>query len=183
MRRLGPCRAGCRSGCRWRLGGRAAACIPGTFASASLAIRMVQQYRVVRASGARGPFKVQTMAYSYAIEDASDDSEREILAYHWHPDGPGDAIRTPHLHVAGAHERLHLPTGRVSVEQVSDWRSKWIATRFETTGKRFSPRLMRNTLSTAPGTSSSASHRRPFHAQTREKPMPHPRRARGSQPT
>jgi hypothetical protein len=81
-----------------------------------VALRMFHQYSVVPASGTHGPWKVSTVGYVYAIEDLE---ERELFAYHWHPDtADADVAKTPHLHVSGEHERLHLPTGRVSMERV-----------------------------------------------------------------
>jgi hypothetical protein len=58
-------------------------------------------YAIVRAEGERGPWKVRTEAYYYALHDPD---ARELVAYHWHPDVPGpDAGRRPHLHLgAGA---------------------------------------------------------------------------------
>lgn len=106
----------------------------------SVGVRISQQYRVVRAEGDRGPYKVETTAYMYAVED---DGGQGIFGYHWHPHG-SSGVRLPHLHLeAGAHighteiRGAHFPTGRISVEQFlrlvietfkvktrrSDWRS------------------------------------------------------------
>jgi hypothetical protein len=59
---------------------------------------------------------VQIVAYQYALLDRH---EHEIVAYHWHPDGPS-AVVTPHLHLgagaaAGRVELMaaHLPTGPI----------------------------------------------------------------------
>ena len=86
-----------------------------------LAIRIAQQYRIVEHDGPRGPWKVSSVAYRYAL---SDQGGRDILAYHWHP-WEGMPITWPHLHLdAGARigredlTRAHLPTGRVAVEDV-----------------------------------------------------------------
>jgi hypothetical protein len=56
--------------------------------------------------------------YEYRLSDGDD---REILAYHWHPDGASQ-VRTPHLHLGPAAEvgrraltTAHLPTGRVGL--------------------------------------------------------------------
>lgn len=85
----------------------------------SLAVKM--RYRIVQAEGERGPWQVSVAAYQYAF---TDDAGREIVAYHWHPDGMSN-VTAPHLHLeAGAHVgRLdlaasHLPTGRVSLESI-----------------------------------------------------------------
>lgn len=80
-----------------------------------------QRYRLVEDVGPRGPWKVQTAGYLYAVDDGE---RREILAYHWHPEGPS-TITTPHLHLGPGAEisrpdlpAAHLPSGRVSVEEV-----------------------------------------------------------------
>jgi hypothetical protein len=68
-----------------------------------------------------GPWRVTTAGYKYTIE--TEDAE-EILGYHWHPDSPSP-FKYPHLHLGkgaqiGRRElegaKLHLPTGRVSME-------------------------------------------------------------------
>ena len=58
-----------------------------------------------------------TTAYAYTLEDSDG---REIVAYHWHPQGRGHA-RAPHLHLGAALGTLrsevtkaHLYTGMVS---------------------------------------------------------------------
>lgn len=86
-----------------------------------LGLRVTQQYRVVEAMGIRRPWRTQTAAYSYAIDDAEGN---ELLAYHWHPQARS-AVTTPHLHVRVGAEiagvsihKVHLPTGRISIEQV-----------------------------------------------------------------
>jgi hypothetical protein len=99
---------------------------------AKLQLWVDHHYRIVRPTE-RGPYKVQTAAYYYALEDQDG---REILAYHWHPSQP----QYPHLHVGpgavdsqwlAAVERspqtnalrpdlmgAHLPTGRIALEDV-----------------------------------------------------------------
>jgi hypothetical protein len=79
-----------------------------------------QQYRIVEAEGQRGPYKVETRGYMYAV---ATHAGQEIVAYHWHPGGPS-LVRRPHLQFeAGAQvtngeiAAAHFPTGRVSVEQ------------------------------------------------------------------
>ena len=91
------------------------------FPSAGLAIRLGQSYEVILADPPRGPYQVHTRAYRYALED---DAEREIIAYHWHPEQT-PRRRHPHLHVgygAGTQLRVdlrdaHLPTRRISLEE------------------------------------------------------------------
>ena len=76
-------------------------------------------YIIVKAIGESGPFKVKTTAYQYLLED---EQEQEIISYQWHPNS---RIKFPHLHLGSATKvanktinKLHLPTGRISFEQV-----------------------------------------------------------------
>jgi hypothetical protein len=80
-------------------------------------LRITQNYRIIEAEGDRGPYKVTTTAYMYAIGHAGG---HEIFGYHWHPH---TGIRFPHLHLehganVGLHalHRAHFPTGRTSLE-------------------------------------------------------------------
>jgi hypothetical protein len=75
-----------------------------------LTLSVSQRYRVVRASGKRGPWKASTVAYIYALGN----SKGEIIAYHWQPDTQPE----PHLHARQLGKRRHIPSGRVSLEQV-----------------------------------------------------------------
>ena len=84
----------------------------------SLAIR--QHYRIVEDSVPRGPWEVSTAGYLYSLKDSSTD--REILAYHWHP---AVGVTFPHLHLEAAAlvgredvAEAHLPTNRVALEDV-----------------------------------------------------------------
>jgi hypothetical protein len=46
--------------------------------------------------------------------------EERLFAYHWHPTG-ASPVTWPHLHVldpASALRKVHLPTGRISLEEV-----------------------------------------------------------------
>lgn len=86
----------------------------------ALQARILQKYRIVRAEGQRGPWKVKTTAYFYTLEDRDG---REIISYQWHPTGKG-ALPYPHLHLGDAAEVVraelqgaHIPTGRLSLEQ------------------------------------------------------------------
>lgn len=87
-----------------------------------LSVKM--QFRVLESrEEGRGPWKVNTAAYHYALRDAP---TREFFSYHWHPEAAeeGRRIEHPHLHVwdegrVGALLRkAHLPTGRVALEEV-----------------------------------------------------------------
>ncbi len=67
-------------------------------------------------------------AYQYALRDHSG---RELLAFHWHPDGRSP-VAFPHLHVSAALrgttpsgdpavlplDKLHIPTGHLSAADV-----------------------------------------------------------------
>lgn len=78
------------------------------------------KYRIIAAGAERGPWKVSTVAYYYAIHDRKG---REILAYHWHP-AETRGVQYPHLHLGAGSEAIqtlssaHLPTGRIALEQV-----------------------------------------------------------------
>jgi hypothetical protein len=79
------------------------------------------RYRVVPAEGERGPWKVETLAYSHGLETPE---AQEIIAYHWHP-RQGSEIIYPHLHLGagigadlGILEKTHIPTGRIALEDV-----------------------------------------------------------------
>jgi hypothetical protein len=64
---------------------------------------------------------VRIAGYQYALYDADD---REILAYHWHPEGSSH-VTAPHLHLGAGAEvgRRDLasalpPTGQITLEDV-----------------------------------------------------------------
>ena len=86
------------------------------------ALDLVQHYRVVEDEGARGPWKVSTVAYYYTLTIAA--TAQEVLGYHWHPQGRSD-VTYPHLHLYEGTGTLrhnlrkaHLPTGRIAVEDI-----------------------------------------------------------------
>ncbi|MCX6020171.1 MAG: hypothetical protein NTZ05_00270 [Chloroflexi bacterium] len=81
-----------------------------------LQLRIRHHYRVVSDDAPeRGPWRVQTAAYDYSLRDLEN---REIVAYHWHPNSQSDT-EYPHLHVFdGELAHAHLPTGRVALEDV-----------------------------------------------------------------
>jgi len=79
-----------------------------------------------------GRIKISTRSYFYEITTSDD---HQILSFHWQPEAkpskPGDeVIVTPHLHVGAIitsgqtvirpdeFHKVHVPTGRVSLEQV-----------------------------------------------------------------
>jgi hypothetical protein len=84
-------------------------------------LRVRLRVRVSQVEPPRGLWEAETAAYEYRLSDLDD---REILAYHWHPDGQAD-VQTPHLHLGPAAEAgrasllaAHLPTGPVSLREV-----------------------------------------------------------------
>jgi hypothetical protein len=81
-------------------------------------LELIHQYRVVEGEGDLGRWKVSTAEWIYEVADQGD---ALIVAFHWHPDSGRTAW--PHLHAYGEHpsvhlHKLHLPTGRVSIESV-----------------------------------------------------------------
>jgi len=83
-------------------------------------VSVPQEYCVVKGEGDRGPWKVHTVRYIYALLT---DEGQEIFAYHWHPDGRSP-ITTPHFQFgAGAGVQLvearkaHFPTRRIALEE------------------------------------------------------------------
>lgn len=84
-----------------------------------LYLSVLMNYTIVEASGARGPYKVKSTAYFYSLEE---DGGKEIITYQWHPNV---GCRFPHLHLGSSSKlgaktlnKLHLPTGRIALEQV-----------------------------------------------------------------
>lgn len=57
-------------------------------------------------------FKVSTRKWIHVLRR----DDREMVAYHWHPDEPGDKTY-PHLHLDGK-SSPHYPTGRVLIEDL-----------------------------------------------------------------
>ena len=81
--------------------------------SSDLLVETSMNFRIIRDNRPNmGPFRVTITAYNYMIMDAE---ETEILAYHWHSEA---GLTYPHLHVTKLGKKYHLPTGRVSLEQV-----------------------------------------------------------------
>lgn len=86
-----------------------------------LRLRIIHWYYVVEDTGDRGPWKVATAGYSYALRQSD---ECEIISFHWHPKSES-SITFPHLHLGpGAEVGLralataHIPTGRIAIEDV-----------------------------------------------------------------
>jgi hypothetical protein len=88
-----------------------------------LALKLIQQYRIIEHGGPRGPWRVAIAAYYYTVEDAREPGH-EIFAYHWHPH-ERTAIHYPHFHlyqgagdISDTVRKAHFPTGRMAVEDV-----------------------------------------------------------------
>lgn len=88
---------------------------------AGLGLRTRYSYRLQNDPTDRRAWLAACVDYLYAIHNAD---EREILAYHWHPDGRSPLV-APHLHLGpgaalGRVEltRAHLPTGAVGLPAV-----------------------------------------------------------------
>lgn len=67
----------------------------------------------------RGEWKVKTLGYAYTVGLGPNDGD-QLVAWHWHP----DVLEACHLHVyhedqdLGPLRKLHMPTARVSFEQI-----------------------------------------------------------------
>lgn len=78
-----------------------------------------QHFRTIPDERFEGEWKVRTEGYAYRLA-LSEETGAFLLAWHWHPNTRPD----PHLHVGADHPvvtelpRLHVPTGRVSFEEV-----------------------------------------------------------------
>jgi hypothetical protein len=88
----------------------------------ALKLDIARRHTVSEAEGERGPWTVGTTEYIYEVTDESDEP---IATFHWHPAAAqaGDEEHWPHIHAYGAREiltlhKLHLPTGRISLEAV-----------------------------------------------------------------
>lgn len=90
----------------------------------ALGLLLALHYDIVEAKGELGPWKTTCTKYEYAFH-WWDDPQRELLAFHWHPEDP--SVDWPHVHLKAEvlHEnapftgrKLRLPTGRISVEYV-----------------------------------------------------------------
>lgn len=84
-----------------------------------LSLDILLIFRAVADSDAGG-WRTTIRKYMYTINDHDD---RELFAFHWHPDTPG--MPTPHVHLGAAlgelrptFSRLHIPTARIALEDV-----------------------------------------------------------------
>jgi hypothetical protein len=75
-------------------------------------------FRIVEDNTRRGSYEVTTTSYFYSLLDRD---RRELLAYHFHPEGAGWCTY-PHLHVGAAtgiiDNKSHLATGWVALQAV-----------------------------------------------------------------
>ena len=72
--------------------------------------------------GEPDPWRIAIVGYQYTLLDAD---QREILAFHLHPEGPSYVV-TPHLHLGAGAGQLradlgaaHIPTGPVTLAAVA----------------------------------------------------------------
>jgi hypothetical protein len=83
-----------------------------------------QVFRIIPDDRYPGEYKASTLAYIYSVHiNAPEVEGTEIIAWHWHPLTTPDRVY-PHIHVRADHalvgplSKLHVPTGRVSFEEV-----------------------------------------------------------------
>jgi hypothetical protein len=84
--------------------------VSGRLGSA-VSLQLRHQFRYVKEQEHR--WHVSTVAYLYRLDNSTG---HELVSWHWHP----ATVAYPHLHVASGvlDKRVHLPTGRVSIESV-----------------------------------------------------------------
>lgn len=86
-----------------------------TVSGATMSVHVAFSF-VLRRNPRRG-LHVTTTRYFFTLSTAD---EREIVAYHWHPQN--QSVTYPHLHIGSARgagdvaTRAHYPTGRVTLE-------------------------------------------------------------------
>jgi hypothetical protein len=77
---------------------------------------LIHGFRIVETDSDLEPFQVTTTRYFYTLLDRN---HRELLAYHFHPDG-ADWCTYPHLHVGTASgvidNKAHLATGPLPLQ-------------------------------------------------------------------
>lgn len=105
--------------------------LPSTAGTEPVYMSVGQQVRIIQTddpADPRGPYTIRTVEYFY---DLRSDEDTELLMFHWTPEAEGDGIITfPHLHVGSAlisrqaplrprdFHKIHIPTGRLSVEAI-----------------------------------------------------------------
>jgi hypothetical protein len=87
----------------------------------NLYLTVEDYFRVVEDPGHPHPWATRWVGYQYTLRDIDD---REIVAYHWYPEGRSH-ITTPHIHLGPGAEigrrdlaRAHLRAGRVMLEDM-----------------------------------------------------------------
>jgi hypothetical protein len=88
------------------------------YGETQLGLSIKLHYRIERPASTPGRWGVRTVAYVYRLEDAHH-PQRQIAGFHWHPHIAG--IPFPHVHAMDAPpatQRLHLPTGYVTLTDV-----------------------------------------------------------------
>jgi hypothetical protein len=87
----------------------------------------VQEFKVVEDEVHEGEWKVQTLSYAYGVKVQSkklkEGDSDDVLIWHWHPyisEHPKPHVHPPITHRLLGLElpKLHVPTGRVSFEDV-----------------------------------------------------------------
>jgi hypothetical protein len=86
-----------------------------------------QLFSIVEDTRYDGEWKARTLAYIYSIQVSEPENgtrEQEVIAWHWHPLTTPDRP-APHMHVRSelpvlgvTLAKLHIPSGRVSFEEV-----------------------------------------------------------------
>ena len=83
--------------------------------------------RVVEAEAERGPYRLSTISYVYSIAE-DQESNREILTYHWNRDAQPPLKNYPHFHIGASvlndtyrtkpwsMQKLHMRTARISID-------------------------------------------------------------------
>jgi len=89
--------------------------------TARIALSFDCGYRTAPDRSNRRAWEVRIAYYFYSLDDGD---HREIIAYHWHPEGHSNVV-APHIHIgrgamAGRPElsNAHLPTGIISLADV-----------------------------------------------------------------
>ncbi len=89
--------------------------------AANVRLLLRLRYRLAPVEHRPGQWQATIISYQYTLLDQG---QREILAFHLHPDGPSD-VQTPHLHLgAGAGQlrpelaQAHVPTGPLTLAAV-----------------------------------------------------------------
>jgi hypothetical protein len=80
-----------------------------------------QRYNFYQEPGGDQLWRVRTRGYFYTVSDCRTEHPSEIFSYQWHPHSE---VTIPHVHFKKGEERIrrvHLPTGRVSIESVAEF--------------------------------------------------------------